>query len=244
MKVKKSQEDDQIYCPVCKSPLTVTHTGRYEDLTEHVSNPNGTPSMKDGYQCTNVDWCEASHLNFTWIKDGDCFSNPPEGVTYGEATRKLKSLSVSGMEYALNSWNHYYNKGQNEIKKRKKNIQIGKYRISIIPKEWGYDYPEHKRYNPCWYKWKIEFWKSEGDYQKLIIPIFSMIKFSISKFLSDYKSAIYNPKANKFSVRECLELIENKDPRTFRKISSFLVRSIFPKRCEVIKILANKDGIR
>jgi hypothetical protein len=157
--------------------------------------------------------------------------------------RRLKSSSVSGMTYALNSFNHYYQKGENAIKRWKKTFEIGKYRISLIPKQWGYKYSDEKRYNPCWYKWKIEFWKKEGDYYKMIIPTFSMIKFSISKFLSDYKSAIYNPKANKFSVRECLGLINNDDHRTYRKIASFLVRTFFPSKCEVIKILAQKEGI-
>lgn len=243
MKFRKSQGEGKIYCPVCKSPLVVTHTGRYEDLSEHVSNPNGNPSLKDGYQCTNVDWCEISSLNFTWILDGDCFTNPPEGVGYGEAMRRLKSSSVSGMTFALNSWNHYYQKGQNAIKGWKRTFEIGKYKVVFMPKEWGYKYPDEKRYNPCWYKWKMELWKKEGDYSTMIIPTFTMIKFSISKFLSDYKSAIYNPKANKFSVRECLGLIKNEDDRAYRKISSFIVRTFFPSKCNVIKILAQKEGI-
>ena len=244
MKFKKGQEKEQIYCPVCKSPLVVTHTGRYEDLSEHVSNPNGNPSTKDGYQCTNVDWCEISSLNFTWILDGDCFSNPPEGVSYGEAMRRLKSSSVSGMAYALNSWNHYYQKGENSTKKWKRSFEIGKYKISLIPRNWGYEYTEHKRYEPCWYRWKFEIWKKTGnDSYTVIIPIFTMIKFSVSKFLSDYKSAIYNPKANKFSIKECLALIKNEDSRTYRKISSFIIRTFFPSKCNVIQILAIKEKI-
>ena len=129
---------EDLFCPVCKNKLVITHRGRYEDLTEHVSNPNGTPSMKDGYQCTNVDWCVASHLNFTWISDGDCFSNPPEGIGFSEANRRLKKASVSGMEFALNSWNHYYNLGKNKIKERRKEFHLGKYKIAIEPKEKGY----------------------------------------------------------------------------------------------------------
>lgn len=237
-------EEEKIYCPVCKSPLVVTHTGRYEDLSEHVTNPNGEPSLKEGYQCTNVEWCEISSLKFTWILDGDCFANPPEGYSYGEALRKLKSLSSTGMPYALNSFNHYYHAGEARTSKWKKTFEIGKYRISFIPKPWGYRFPNFKRYNPCWYKWKIELWKrTSGDYYTSIVPIFTMIRFSVSKFLSDYRSSIYNPTRNKFSIKECLALIKNEDPRTYRKIASFLVRTFFPSKCKVIRILAIRERI-
>lgn len=241
----KHTEDNKMYCPVCQSPLEVTHQGRYQDLSEHVSNPDGEPSIKDGYQCTNVDWCEASSMKITWIEDGDCFINHHDVPSYGEALRKLKSLSVSGMEFALNSWNHHYNKGQNSIKKWKKKIEIDKYTFWIIPKEWGYKYPDYKRYNPCWYKWKIEIWRKSDEYSSvLVIPMISMIRFSISGFLSDYKSVIYDPgKINKFSLGNCLELIKNKDSRTYRKISSFLVRTFYPKKCGVIISLAKREGL-
>jgi hypothetical protein len=240
-------EKKSIYCPVCKSKLGVTHRGRYEDLSEHVSDPNGTPSMKDGYQCLNVDWCEASHLNFTWIQDGDCYPKPPEGVSWSEANKRLKEASVSGMEYALNSWNHYYNLGKKKIEDRKKSFRIGKYRIDIKPKEKGYKYPEHKQYMPSTFRWEYQIWKKSENMSGYtsIVPTHRMVLHCIRSFKSSYKSAIYNPEKNKNSIKECMDRINctqwgTKDDRTYAKISSFLIKIMYPRKCETIRSLALK----
>jgi len=241
-------KDKSIYCPVCKSKLEVTHRGRYENLEEHVSNPNGTPSMKAGYQCLNVDWCEASHLNFTWIQDGDCYTNPPEGVSWSEANRRLEKASVSGMMFALNSWNHYYNLGKKKIEERKISFRIGKYKIVIKPKEKGYKYPEHKQYMPSTFRWRYEIWKEaenrKGCYTS-VIPTHRMVLHCIGSFKRSYKSAIYNPEKNKSSIKDCMDRINcthwgTKDDRTFAKISSFLIRIMYPRKCKKIRNLNYK----
>ncbi len=41
-------------CPKCKHELEVTRQERLETLGEHVCDPNGTPSLKDLYQCVNI----------------------------------------------------------------------------------------------------------------------------------------------------------------------------------------------
>lgn len=243
-------KDQSIYCPVCKSKLEITHRGRYEDLSEHVSNPNGTPSMKDGYQCLNVDWCDASHLNFTWILDGDCYAKPPDGVSWSEANKRLKEASVSGMEFALNSWNHYYNLGKKKIEDRKKSFRIGKYKIDIKPKEKGYKYPDHKQYMPSTFRWRCEIWEASenrnGCYTS-VIPTHRMVSHCIRTFNSSYKSAIYNPERNKNSIKECMDRINctqwgTKDDRVFAKISSFLIRIMYPVKCARIKDLAKSEN--
>jgi hypothetical protein len=246
---KKKEEDEKIYCPICTSPLRVTHQGRYEDLSEHVSNPNGTPSLKDGYQCTNVDWCEASKLNITWIEDGDCFIRPPEHISYGEALRTLKSKSVSGMTHALNSFNHHYEEGKNAIKKWTKISNIGKFRFEFAPKEYGWKYPERKRYQPCLWKWKFTMWRKTGDHTfEMLIPVHERIYWTIRNFLTNYKSSIYNPKANRYSIKDCLHAMGDLndgfvDNLTHKKFSAFLIRILYPGKCEVVRILAKKEGI-
>ena len=40
-------------CPVCLTELKVTGKARLETTAEHVCDPNGTPSMKDKYECLN-----------------------------------------------------------------------------------------------------------------------------------------------------------------------------------------------
>ena len=38
-------------CPKCKRKLVITGHSRYQNLIEHVSNPNGLPSNKPEYRC-------------------------------------------------------------------------------------------------------------------------------------------------------------------------------------------------
>ncbi len=237
-------DKESIYCPVCKSKLEVTHRDRYEDLSEHVSNPNGTPSMKDGYQCMNVDWCEASLLNFVWISDGDCYARPPEGVSWSEANERLKKASVSGLEFALNSWNHYYNFGKKKIEERKKTFTIGKYRIEVEPKEKGHKYPLNKQYMPRTFGWKYQLWKKSTGHYVSVIPVPRMVLFSLRQFRSSYKSVKHNPERNKNSIKKCMDIIECKswgshDDRLFSRISSFLVRVMYPMKCRKIKEISS-----
>lgn len=240
----------EIYCPVCKSKLEVTHRDRYEDQSEHVLNPNGTPSMKDGYQCLNVDWCEASHLNFTWIQDGDCYTKPPEGVSSWEANRRLEKASITGMSYALNSWNHYYQLGEKKRAERRRTFTLGKYKIDIEPKEKGYKYPINKQYMPSTFRWKYQLWKESenrgGGYYTSITPTHRMVLHCIRSFKSSYKSAVYNPDRNKNSIKECMNRIEcmswgSKDDRLFAKIASILVRVFYPMKCREIRKLSEKS---
>lgn len=43
---------DTMFCPYCGSPLVMSgKQRRMETLSEHVSDPNGTPSLKDEYVC-------------------------------------------------------------------------------------------------------------------------------------------------------------------------------------------------
>ena len=47
------QYDDTMFCPYCGSPLIKSGVQRrMETLSEHVYNPNGTPSLKDEYICS------------------------------------------------------------------------------------------------------------------------------------------------------------------------------------------------
>lgn len=57
-------------CPICKTALTVTCKKRYESSEEHVSNPNGTPYLKEVFQCPN-EKCIAHTSGLEWIKFGE-----------------------------------------------------------------------------------------------------------------------------------------------------------------------------
>ena len=212
-----------IYCPICESELSVTHRDHYEDLSEHVCNPNGTPSLKDGYQCINPE-CDAHKFNITWIEDGDMFiGNKPSGVTYSQVMDLFKK-SVSGMNFALNSWNHYYELGKNNIEKRTIKIPLGKYRLNIKPKPKGGNGIDE--YQPSWFKWSFEWWRKEGNSLYVnIIPDYRMVKFCIDRFNHNFE--IWERTQSNRSHEQCLKQImcmtawNTPDDRRYSKIASY-----------------------
>ncbi len=229
-------------CPCCEKPLEVTHRERYQDLSEHVSNPNGDPSMKDGYQCVNK-YCIANNLRCTWIEDGDIFTHPPKGINYTVASDVIKKCSVSGTPYALDSWQHYYELGKIRKKKRSKDIYIFNWMIKIEPKDKGWDYPEDERYNPSWWRYSISYYrKKNGDTgYTSVIPIITMFKFVTSKFHSDYESWTKNKDTNKSSFRECFTLIsgknywgEDEDAPLYKKMARIWIEFFYPNKCKDI----------
>lgn len=80
---------DTMFCPYCGAPLIKSgEQKRMETLSEHVSDPNGTPSLKDEYICSAEGLFEHQYL----FKD-----NPDEQL---------------GCEFGiLHSWNGGYEKG-------------------------------------------------------------------------------------------------------------------------------------
>lgn len=238
----------RILCPCCLSPLTVTHRDRYQDMSEHVSNPNGIPSLKDGYQCLNFDWCFASIYKCTWLEDGDFFcGTPPEGMNYGDVRDTLeRHWKFPTKTLAVNSWNFFYKLGQIETKKRIKTFNIGKYTFRFTPRDKGYNYPPNEQYMPRKFSYKMEILKETSDgCHTLIISDYSMIKHSLSDFKSNYSDA-FNEKRrySDWPIDKCMEYIRcstiygYKDRRRYRLISMVLMNILFPVKVNRIKNLA------
>jgi len=241
-----------ILCPCCLAPLVVTHRDRYQDMSDHVSNPNGIPSMKDGYQCLNFDWCFASIYKCTWLEDGDFFcGTPPEGMGYGDIRDILdRHWKFPTKTIAVNSWNFFYKLGGIETKKRIKTYKLGKYTFKFTPKEKGYEYPDHERYMPRKFVYKMEILKEteDGCYTH-IISDYRMIKHTISDFNSNYFSE-FNTKGNSYRgtylIDKCMETITcstiygYKDRRRYKLISMVLINILFPLKVRRIKNLAKE----
>jgi uncharacterized protein YbaR (Trm112 family) len=68
-------------CPICKTTLVLKDQGYYETLGEHVSNPNGYPSLKDGWGCPN-EACPANKDNLSWLSDGEGPYHEKIGIEY------------------------------------------------------------------------------------------------------------------------------------------------------------------
>lgn len=221
-------------CPVCENKLEVTHRGRYQDTTEHVSSPNAEPSLKDGYQCQN-EYCVSNNLGAVWIYDGSIFiSNPPSDIKWTVAHKIIETASKSGMYWALESWNHNYHLGKRKVKKASFSIKIWEIKLEFIPKEKGYRCKdENKQYFPNYFKWKMEIWRgTDKDGYTSITPLTSMVPYMLKKFKRSYRD--WETRGDEREYKECKRIIlcvspwGKPDDRRYAKISSFLVKFIYP----------------
>lgn len=234
----------KLQCPICSSVLEVTHQERYEDLQDHVCNPNRAPSLKDGYQCPNSN-CLAHQLNASWIEDGGIYINVSElseDITWSGAHRAIEKSSQSGMYYALNSWEHYYNTGKNAIDARRKTFDLWNYRLKIEPKTKGFKYPLDVQYLPKRFSYKFEWWKREGESYVIIIPTHRMVRYYLKEFNFAYKNLMNTDKPEIKDLEACLNYIDcfhykYKDDRLFAKISSFLIKVIYPHKVRKVRNL-------
>ena len=215
-------------CPCCEKPITVTHQERYQSTEEHVSNPNGYASLKDGYQCLN-EFCPANNLRATWIEDGEIYMDPPDGIKNTVAHRIIEKTSVSGMYYALDSWSHSYNKMVKLQKEKTIKIVIGKFRYNLIPKyKTDYDKTptEYKMYR---FRRKIEIWKSDNDKTWThFTPFHISVKWKLDFFERAYAKMIDPKRKSKDdSAVECMEFITGKrfnKEDAASKFAGFLIR--------------------
>lgn len=224
----------KLQCPCCATELVVTHKDRYQDLGEHVSNPNGVPSLKEGYQCTN-EWCvcHESNLNCSWIEDGSIYISPPGKFKWTLAHEIIKKMSSTGRYYALNSREDDY-----EELSELEEINIRRFTIFDLT-----------------IKSTVEFYRSESGvpmsrfFPKIeyiyngvyVIPFWRMTKFNIKRFAKSYTSAL---KGDKRNIEICYKIAngisafgEKKDDRFFSKLSSILLRTFFPLGCKKINQL-------
>lgn len=242
------KSEKNLLCPCCDTKLEITHQDRYQDLCEHVSQPNREPSLKNGYQCPNQE-CIAHQCDVAWIEDGEYYTGKrPEGITYTQLSDALKEKH--GTAFAVNSWNYHYELGKNAIKARTKEFRFWNYRIVISPKEKGHKFPVEVQYQPRLFGWKFEWWKKgseEGCWQHLT-PTHRMVSHYIRSFKSSYDSAIYNPEKNRNQIKEALEYATgyrwgSVDERSFAQISKFIIQVFMPSRVKTLIQLAEKHHI-
>jgi hypothetical protein len=237
-----------LLCPCCETKLVYTHSDRYQDLCEHVSQPNREPSIKPAFQCPNSE-CIAHTCDVAWIEDGEYYTgNRPEGITYQDLSKALESKHGNG--FAVNSWNWYYQLGKDAIKKRTREYHFWKYRVVVSPLEKGHNHPTEEQYQPRRFGWKFEWWEkgSEEGYWIHLTPIHRMIRHYVRSFNSAYKSAIYNPTANRSQIKDALEYAMGyrwgvKDDRSFAKIAGWIIRTFMPRKVKTIIELSRKHNI-
>ncbi len=230
---------DNLRCPCCLKPLEVTHRERYQSLQEHVSSPNSTPSLKDGYQCLN-NYCVANNLDAAWLEDGDFFFRDlPEKVKYVVAREAVQRASKENQVIAVGSWNYYYEKGQKAIKKRTVFLNFYLFKIEIRPQEKGCSYPLEKQYNPSWRRWKLAFWKKSEHGYLHVIPFWKMVSHCVKKFNYHYQDWIED--RHKGSLEECHRIATReeiygpgRDKRFYAIVTMFWLRLFYPVKTKKV----------
>lgn len=222
----------EIFCPCCEGVLEITHRDHYQDLSEHVSEPNRKPSLKDGYQCINTE-CIANKADVSWIKDGDCyFGKRPDSISYSELSNALKERT--GHCFAINSWNYHYQLGKDAIKKKTIKINLYWLVFNIYPTEKGGNYPLETQYQPHPWKRKVEIWKHEGEHSYTnVIPFWRMTSFQLKNFKRAYKRWKETGNNDSYSLEECYKISQrihyrSKDNRFYARVTSFILKTFHP----------------
>jgi hypothetical protein len=219
-------------CPFCKSDLEVTHKEHYQDLSEHVSDPNGVPSLKDGYDCLNQE-CLAFGT-FSWIEDGEYYTKKPEGLGYKDWNTIQKIACPSENYHAIGSWNHYYQTGKDAIKAKTFKIDLYYYKFVFSPKEKGWKYPEEFRNMPNMWRWRVEIWRKSSDYGYTnVIPFWRMTAYCLKQFKRDYNNFKENGDTRSLKSAYCTahsleEWNVKPDSRFYSKLTSVLIRTFQP----------------
>lgn len=133
-------------CPACRTRLIVTGQARLETLSEHVCDPNGTPSMKDKYECPNV----------TCATQGqDCWDE--WGGHYCEDFRKKTKF----IEDNAGPFGSIERKINVEVYKKDENfdlLKLGRFRFHL-----KYNYEANEDGQVLSRKRKVEMWVKDKD---------------------------------------------------------------------------------
>jgi hypothetical protein len=220
-------EKNNLACPCCLKELKITHQECYESLSEHVSGTS-QPSMKDGYQCVN-DSCVANNLEAAWIDDGDFFlSKRPKIIRYLVAKKIIEKFSNNNGCYAVNSWNYYYNKGKENIKKMTFSVNFHYFKIWFEPREKGWKLPIEKQYEPSLLKWKVSLYVKNDMGYVHVIPFWRMTSFILKNFKASYDNWVTNH--NKYSLEECVKTLTERDARFYKIFSKLLIKTLYYKK--------------
>lgn len=244
----------ELKCPVCGSPLVVTHQERYETLGEHVSDPNQLCSLKDGLQCSNLG-CRSLEVGAVWLEDGEMYINKSlkttvPNINWLDAHYEMEKLT-NGNYHAVGSFEYYYQMGKAAVKKHTIEFELfNKWHFTIEPQIYGHDYPIEKTYMPKRFSYRIFVMKRVSEYgYRPVYSIFSQIKWYVDRFkscLSDVKSKIKKGKSpSRWDITTLKDLTfcaENGNPnkKLSARIGNLIIMNFNKKLwLEAVEILNN-----
>ena len=215
-------------CPVCYDELKVTGQARLETLNEHISDPNGTSSMKDKYECVNVGCLAFIHKAF-WNEDGE----------YYIRDFKAKIDFIADNNAPFGSSQRQMNV---EIYKKDENyILLNLYYFKIKVK---FDYKSNENGSILKRKRRFLILKRDKIGWVLWLSPIKMFLFHLSQFKRDLKQL-----NNKLSYEYKLTLVRGLkreyfndiDKRFYRKMAKMYINLFYSKIENEISIILDHD---
>lgn len=233
-----------IGCSVCGAELKVTTCGRYESLDEHVSDPNGTPTLKDGYTCS-MQTCLANMYGAVWTADGEVYMNPPDHLGHSEAYDKLKYFSADDLVEARNSWCRSYEEMLLKQKRNTLNVKLYFLWIEIEP-----TYVNVSKDEYVWkvknYKWRWMTRRAKGFYESFS-PIWDILRYKNWEFKMKYRSAISG--GSKSDLQDLMSIYDDtmtwssnrKENRFWYRVANWLLRTWYQREFMLLNTLEGRD---
>lgn len=218
-------------------PLVITHSDRYESLIEHVENPNGTPSMKSGYQCSD-EQCFGRFLGATWIEGGELFISPPPGMTWTMAEKLLKERCIDENHYPLDSWHRSYEVVEKKRKKHVISINLYFVMVRIEPRY-------HQVFEEIPNEWRfagrsVTWFRRDGIGFISFSPIWKILKLKNEEMDERWHKALQNSKEDakhlmKMYTDTAYWSDTQKEPRFWYRVANFMMRTVYAKRFQMLK---------
>jgi hypothetical protein len=124
--------DNPMYCPFCKAPLKAGIRRKFENLTDHVCNPNMSDDerpFRDTWECRNL-LC-IDRTGCFWDSYGDLYTGRKDFERQEDARAwylKLRQMNT----YAIGSCGHWYEELNKVVGK------VGKYTRVLQPIRGGW----------------------------------------------------------------------------------------------------------
>ena len=213
-------------CPSCESELVVIGQARLETICEHVCDPNGIPSMKNEYKCSNIS-CDTHLLNISWNKEGELYC--------GVYDSNIDICYIGDNDGPFGTISRRFNVElyKNGVKDKTELFEVFGYKFTIRHK-----YTADEDGNVLSKGYKLEIWRrdKEGRYYTSWTSGFMMIFYKIRRFNQDWKflkdvmtdkTRIYEPSVYSRMIESVEGHYTSYDKRWWSLFSIWIMKNLF-----------------
>lgn len=205
------EDTHNLLCPICKTKLDVIEHGRYQNLSEHCSNPNGLPTLKAIFGCPN-EACDAHKDTLRWDSEGGYYGP----VRSANVPWDKEYAFIDGNDGPFNSYERKANVKQ-DFRPKKTLLKIGALRVYLEGHREGNEQGDVVK---KWWTWHAT-WKGQ------ILGI-SMFWYCVKCFWRAWKQWRKNPTSDWFAAEIRSSMVPPKwDKRWWKLSSAWLFRNIF-----------------